>query len=90
MHKTVECETPKYSVSQEIYFARSLCEFLYNKFPTRGKVKITIDDNNDLESIEVSFQNTDKEELLKNIQKWVDIMYGGEVREVSVFVKTYE
>ena len=58
-------------IPQELYLARSLCKFIYEKFPFDGKTQITIDENKDIVTVVVSFQNAKTEELNVLVREWL-------------------
>ena len=49
-------ETKEY-IPIEVKLSRNLCEYIYQKYPYDGKTQVTINDNNELVSVVVSFQN---------------------------------
>lgn len=53
----------------EYVLARSLCNFIYKKYPYDGKTQITIQ-NNKIDTIVASFQNVSKEKLNKLVLDW--------------------
>jgi S-adenosylmethionine synthetase len=53
----------------EYVLARSLCKYVFVKYPYDGKTQVTIN-NNIIETIVISFQNVKKEELISLTNKW--------------------
>jgi len=49
-------ETKEY-IPIEVKLSRNLCEYIFQKYPYDGKTQVTINDNNELVSVVVSFQN---------------------------------
>lgn len=64
------CRDNEAMIPQEHYLARSLCQFIYEKYPYDGKTQITLDDNGDIDTIVASFQNVKKEVLHELITDW--------------------
>lgn len=65
------CRDNEAMIPQELYLARSLCKFIYDKYPYDGKTQITINDDGEIETIVASFQNVPKEDLSEMIYEWV-------------------
>ena len=65
------CNDNEDMIPQELYLARSLCKFIYEKFPFDGKTQITIDENKDIVTVVVSFQNAKTEELNVLVREWL-------------------
>jgi len=65
------CNDNKDMIPQELYFARSLCKFLYEKHPYDGKTQITIDENKEIKTIVASFQNVPKDKLKEEVNIWL-------------------
>lgn len=53
---------------KEYELARSLCQYLYEKYPYDGKTQVTVDEEGKIRSVVASFQNAPKTELLKLAQ----------------------
>jgi S-adenosylmethionine synthetase len=66
------CRDNKEMIPQELYLARSLCKFLYHKYPEDGKTQITIDENKVIQTIVASFCNVSQDDLLNSINVWLD------------------
>ena len=64
------CRDNEEMIPQELYLARSLCKFIYEKYPYDGKTQITINENNQIETIVASFQNVTGEVLKELIEDW--------------------
>lgn len=58
-------------IPEELYLAKSLCNFLYAVYKTDGKTQITIDSNFLITHIVASFQLSKTKELQKHVQKWL-------------------
>tara|TARA_Y100000310_G_scaffold337251_1_gene423858 strand:- start:62 stop:1024 length:963 start_codon:yes stop_codon:yes gene_type:complete len=69
------CDENEEYIPQELYLARSLCKWLYKKFPYDGKTQVTIREDNHL-FVVTSFQNTDKHELQAEVSEWLKIFDG--------------
>lgn len=59
-------ETENY-MPLEYELARNLCQKIYEKYPYDGKVQVTLN-NNEIETVVVSFQNSKNEELLNLVK----------------------
>jgi len=66
------CNDNEDMIPQELYLARSLCKFLYKKFPYDGKTQITLNDNNEIKTIVASFQNVSSFVLKDSIKDWLE------------------
>lgn len=53
----------------EYELARSLCNFIYKKYPYDGKTQVTVKDGH-IDAIVASFQNAPKEDLEKLVMEW--------------------
>jgi S-adenosylmethionine synthetase len=58
-------------IPQEFYLAKSLCNYLYEKYPVDGKTQITINDKHEITHIVASFQSTNTNKLSADIIGWV-------------------
>ena len=65
------CDDNEDMIPQELYLARSLCKFIYEKYPYDGKTQITIDDDKNITCVVASFQNVNKFDLHEEIGKWL-------------------
>ena len=66
------CNDNEDMIPQEVYLARSLCRFIYEKFPFDGKTQITLKDDGTIDTIVASFQNVISKELRKMFDTWLD------------------
>lgn len=66
------CNDNESMIPQELYLARGLCKFIYNLHPFDGKTQITLNDNNEIETIVASFQNVSKDELYAHVNEWLE------------------
>jgi len=64
------CNENEEMIPQELYLARSLCKFIYEKYPYDGKTQITLNDDGYIDTVVASFCNVTKEELLSCINTW--------------------
>ena len=62
-------ETPNY-MPLEYELARSLCRFIYKRFPYDGKTQVTIEDG-EIVAIVASFQNVPRASLLGVVNQWL-------------------
>jgi S-adenosylmethionine synthetase len=53
----------------EYVLARSLCRFIFKKYPYDGKTQVTLEDDK-VKTIVASFQNSKNEKLIKIIKDW--------------------
>ena len=67
------CRDNEAMIPQELYLARKLCKYIFNAYPFDGKTQITIDKNNDIQTIVASFQNVDKNHLEDLIIEWLEV-----------------
>lgn len=65
------CNDNEEMIPQELYLARSLCKFIYERYPYDGKTQITLDDDGTINTIVASFQNVNRETLVKLIAEWL-------------------
>jgi len=63
------CNDNNEMIPQEAYLARSLCRYIYLKFPFDGKTQITLKGDK-IVSLVASFQNAKAYELEKLVAKW--------------------
>ena len=66
------CDENDEYVPEEYRLARSLCRYIYEKFPYDGKTQITLDKYKKITHIVASFQNVSKEELEQLVVEWLD------------------
>lgn len=66
------CNDNEEMLPHEYYLARQLNKFIYKKYKYDGKTQITLDDNNFIKTIVVSFQNTTSENLRELVNEWLD------------------
>lgn len=65
------CNENEEMIPQELYLARSLCKFIYDKYPYDGKTQITIDQDGMILTAVASFQNVPSVSLLDEIAIWI-------------------
>lgn len=73
------CDDNEDMIPQELYLARSLCKFIYEKHPFDGKTQITIDNNKSIKTVVASFQNVSREELEYHVKEWLGDTDGVEI-----------
>ncbi len=66
------CDENEEMLPQEYFLAKSLCNYLYSKFPYDGKTQITINENFAITALVASFQNTKTEALYVEIKNWIE------------------
>lgn len=66
------CNSNNSYMPQEYYLARSLNQYLFQRFPFDGKTQITIDEQGTIKSLVASFQNTTKESLTNTVYSWLE------------------
>jgi S-adenosylmethionine synthetase len=65
------CSDSKNLMPLEYELARSLCKFIFHKYPFDGKTQITIDESKNITDIVASFQNVSKDILKALILSWL-------------------
>lgn len=80
------CNENKEMIPHEYYLAKSLCQYLYQKYPYDGKTQITINENFEILALVASFQNTKTEILKKDIQAWVDLVSVKLSKDIQYFI----
>jgi S-adenosylmethionine synthetase len=83
------CRDNKDLIPQELYLARSLCKFIYEKYPADGKTQVTINEDGELQTVVVSFCGVKQWDLIEAVKDWVsrvanEIAYIG--KEFQLFV----
>ena len=63
------CADNKSLIPQEIYLARSLCEFIYERHPYDGKTQVTLDGEK-IQTIVASFCKLSSKEINELTKKW--------------------
>lgn len=66
------CRDNKEMIPQELYLARSLCQYLYSAFQEDGKTQITLKDGKTISHIVASFNNVSLAELDFSIHMWLN------------------
>lgn len=66
------CNDNEAMIPQELYLARSLCHFIYDKHPYDGKTQITLDEKGCISVVVASFQNVSSLELHNLVNEWLD------------------
>jgi S-adenosylmethionine synthetase len=65
------CNHNEEMVPQEYYLAKSLCTYLYEKYPVDGKTQVTINDKHEITHVVASFQGTTVNQLTNDVQLWL-------------------
>lgn len=68
------CNENKEMMPQEIYLARSLCNFIYEVFPDDGKTQITLNDKNEIDTIVVSWCRIGADIIKQCVNLWLKEM----------------
>ena len=68
------CDENELMMPQEYYLARSLAQFLFEKYPYDGKTQITLGEYGEITEIVSSFQNVEKSMLEKSAKEWIKVM----------------
>ena len=76
------CNENEEMIPQELYLARSLCQYIYGEYSNDGKTQITLN-NDKIETIVASFQNTTEMELLSLVNEWLQLQGVG--YEVKIY-----
>lgn len=66
------CNENEAMIPQELYLARKLCQFIYEKYPYDGKTQITLRDDKSINSIVTSFQNVSGKILVDLVNEWLE------------------
>ena len=64
------CSETESMLPIEVDLSRSLCKYLYNRFPYDGKTQVTVDGKTIIDLV-ASFQNTSKAELQDAVNDWI-------------------
>jgi len=65
------CNHNEEMIPQEFYLAKSLCNYLYEKYPVDGKTQVTINHKHEITHIVASFQGTQTQQLTEDIIQWL-------------------
>jgi len=65
------CNQNEAMIPQELYLARKLCQYIYEKYPFDGKTQITLDEDK-ITTIVASFQNVKQIDLLSLVNDWLN------------------
>lgn len=65
------CNENEEMIPQELYLARNLCKFIYDKYQEDGKTQITLEDG-DIKTIVASFCNVSNNELRTIVERWLE------------------
>lgn len=66
------CNENPEMIPQELYLARSLCKFIYDRYPYDGKTQITLNDDGSINTVIASFQNVSKKVLEITVNMWLN------------------
>ena len=80
------CSENEAMIPDELFLARSLCKYIYEKHPYDGKTQITIDENHTIKTVVASFQNVSREDLRSSVLDWLDNECGVvDESDISIF-----
>ena len=65
------CNHNEEMIPQEFYLAKSLCNYLYGKYPVDGKTQITVNHKHDITHVVASFQGIQTTQLTKDVIHWL-------------------
>ena len=65
------CNENEAMIPQELYLARNLCQFIYEKYPYDGKTQVTLNGDK-ITTLVASFQNVKQLDLLFIINDWLN------------------
>lgn len=65
------CNENEAMVPHEIYLAKDLCKYIYDKHPVDGKTQITINDNKEIVDVVASFMTVSSDKLGKIVDEWI-------------------
>jgi len=68
------CNDNEEMIPQELYLARSLCRYIYERVPQDGKTQVTLDQFNQVQSIVASFCHASEEQLSGYVREWFEEM----------------
>lgn len=68
------CNENKEMIPQELYLARSLCRYIYERVPQDGKTQVTLDQFNQVQSIVASFCHETEYRLSLMVRDWFEHM----------------
>ncbi|MFA5498595.1 MAG: methionine adenosyltransferase domain-containing protein [Candidatus Cloacimonadia bacterium] len=66
------CSDNESMIPQETYLSRSLCRFIYDKYPYDGKTQITLNEKGEISAVVSSFQNAESTALAKLATEWAE------------------
>lgn len=78
------CNENEDMLPQELFLARSLCQFIYHLHEQDGKTQVTIDENGVIKTIVASFCNVENIDLQYLVETWVYSL--GDQRHIQMFI----
>lgn len=72
-------------IPNELFYARSLAKYLYEKFPYDGKTQVTMNEDDDIVTIVASFQNVEGVKLKMEVESWIEMTGAQCTPEVQIF-----
>lgn len=66
------CNDNEDMIPNELYYARKLAQWLFEKWPYDGKTQVTMNDNDDILTIVASFQNVSSKYLMESVYEWIE------------------
>lgn len=83
------CNENEEMVPLEYYYARSLCRFIYEKYPYDGKTQVTINtENKTIHQVVASFQNVTKNQLREVLKDWINQEKIKELSHIGLFLNS--
>jgi S-adenosylmethionine synthetase len=77
------CNSNESFLPQELYLAKNLCRFIYEYHNQDGKTQVTIDNNN-VETVVISFCNVSKVRLTELLYLWMKKMNVKEIKNIFI------
>lgn len=72
-------------IPNEVFYSRSLAQFLFETWPYNGKTQVTMNGDEDIVTIVASFQNVSGKDLKEAVLGWIDLTMPPCVPEVQIF-----
>jgi S-adenosylmethionine synthetase len=80
------CRDNKAMIPQELYLARDLCKFIYEKYPEDGKTQITLNKQNEIVTVIASFCNVNAYDLKDLVNLWIESGVSKEANGNKIFI----
>jgi len=79
------CRKNREMIPQELYLARLLCKYIYNKYPYDGKTQITINEKDEIKAVVASFQNVSSKDLRDITEEWTRYWNKNTIDGINIF-----